>query len=312
VWGGMRLYYITKTHTCCCTLLYYFKLIWFGVDNRRIMEYGSFEESNDAMQSISVFNFRGREQKTGLFRYLALLGTGLSVLILLASFTSMSSGSGYFRMKASPQMVVFNGVSLLLLRHAQSSWDDVDTDDYFRPLSDEGEQEAAAMGAYLNQHFVPLPDLVVVSPSLRTRQTLQIFMENWVDSQWTVSKSHFPVVFDQKLYDFSDGLGKKGQHYIDIVHQLDPSKRRVLVVGHNPALWDLAIQLTHTKPDSGLHQKFPTASFASLVWTDSFFSENQKGESIWEYISDGSAALQMFDYPKLIGFKYYEQKKRKI
>lgn len=271
------------------------------------MYYNSLEEKGNSGKLPN--NTETLTEKSKLLQHLALIGVGLSILILLATYAASSSASVNLRMTGSVDTVVFNGVSLLLLRHGKASHDLSDgTDDYFRPLDEEGEQEVAAMGSYLYKHAVPLPDLVVVSPSLRTSQTLQIFMKNWAGMQWAIGNSPFPVIYDRRIYDFNDESAKKSRSYIDIVHQLDPSKRRVLLVGHNPSIWDLAIQLTHTKPDSALHKKFPTASFASLVWTDSFFSQRHKGESVWTYITDGSAALQMFDYPKLIGFKYHEEK----
>jgi hypothetical protein len=73
-----------------------------------------------------------------------------------------------------------NGMSLLLLRDAKSVLDSTgEVDDFFRPLQPEGNAEASAMGSFLHTHYVPLPDLAIVSPALRARQTLDAIMRTW-------------------------------------------------------------------------------------------------------------------------------------
>ena len=57
---------------------------------------------------------------------------------------------------------------LLLLRHAKSSWDDPDLDDFDRPLAERGLKAAKLMGRELAARDW-LPDQVLVSSALRTR-----------------------------------------------------------------------------------------------------------------------------------------------
>ena len=61
---------------------------------------------------------------------------------------------------------------LLLLRHAKSDWGDPDLADIDRPLAPRGRRAAAVVGAYLREHAL-VPDLVVTSPSARTRETIE-------------------------------------------------------------------------------------------------------------------------------------------
>ena len=65
---------------------------------------------------------------------------------------------------------------LLLMRHAKSDWHS-HTSDIDRPLNGRGRQDAAGMGAYLNQKGL-VPDSLVISPSLRTRETASLLCEN--------------------------------------------------------------------------------------------------------------------------------------
>ena len=62
--------------------------------------------------------------------------------------------------------------TLLLLRHAKSSWDDVALRDFERPLADRGKRDAPRMAEELKLR-APLPDLIISSPAARARQTTQ-------------------------------------------------------------------------------------------------------------------------------------------
>jgi len=69
---------------------------------------------------------------------------------------------------------------LLLLRHAKSSWDEHDTPDHDRPLNRRGQQAAVAMRTAM-EGLGLAPDVVLVSTSRRTRQTLEA-LEPWADT----------------------------------------------------------------------------------------------------------------------------------
>ena len=64
---------------------------------------------------------------------------------------------------------VSNGRTLVIVRHAKSSWD-YDVDDHERPLSARGRRDAEALGRLLSQRSLR-PDLVFCSTATRTRQT---------------------------------------------------------------------------------------------------------------------------------------------
>src|SRR5258706_139440 len=57
-------------------------------------------------------------------------------------------------------------LTLLLLRHAKSSWDDPSLDDFDRPLAPRGAKAASLMGAYIERHKLK-PDLVLSSAAVR-------------------------------------------------------------------------------------------------------------------------------------------------
>ena len=63
--------------------------------------------------------------------------------------------------------------TLLLVRHAKSSWDDVALPDKERPLADRGKRDAPMMGKRLAKRQVK-PDLILTSPARRALSTAEI------------------------------------------------------------------------------------------------------------------------------------------
>ena len=62
--------------------------------------------------------------------------------------------------------------TLLLMRHAKSSWKQKDLPDIERPLSSRGEKDAPMMGRMLKKKEL-IPDLIISSPAVRARQTVE-------------------------------------------------------------------------------------------------------------------------------------------
>lgn len=151
-------------------------------------------------------------------------------------------------------------LSLALLRHAKSSWDASDIDDFDRPLNDRGRNAAPLMGAALKElNFNP--DLILCSSAKRTRETLALIEP---------SIKRAPVAFDDQLYLTSQ------ETLYSRLKEVPIGVNRVLMIGHNPGMHGLALFLTGTgdaKSISRLEDKFPTAalavfSFEQAVWRD--------------------------------------------
>jgi phosphohistidine phosphatase len=151
-------------------------------------------------------------------------------------------------------------LSLALLRHAKSSWESVDIDDFDRPLNERGRTAAPLMGAELKDlRFAP--DLILCSSAKRTRETLAL-IEPFVKDA--------PVTFDEQLYLTSQ------ETLYSRLKEVPVGVQKVLMIGHNPGMHGLALLLTGTgdaKSISRLEDKFPTAalavfSFEQTVWRD--------------------------------------------
>jgi phosphohistidine phosphatase len=116
---------------------------------------------------------------------------------------------------------------LILLRHAKAESDAPSGDDFDRPLAPRGLREAQAMAERLAALGLR-PDLALVSPALRTRQT------------WEAVQAALPggeVRFDRSLYN-ADAAGVRR-----LAEQAGAGQGTVLVVGHNPGLQELAVHL---------------------------------------------------------------------
>ena len=142
--------------------------------------------------------------------------------------------------------------TLWLLRHAKASAGGADLADRERPLTARGRDAAERIGRYLAERGVR-PDLVLCSPSARTRETLEL-----------VAKplgSGLSVDFDGALYLASE------RDLQARIEQVPDDAGSVLRVGHNPGVAELALRLAvRGDPDAlaELHRKFPTGALAEL------------------------------------------------
>jgi len=125
--------------------------------------------------------------------------------------------------------------TLVLLRHAKADRPN-GVADVDRPLTDRGHADSAAAGAWLAKQGYA-PDLVLCSPSKRTRQT-------WHSVAVALARAAAPSVrYERELYDGgADDLLK-------VIQTADPAARVVMVIGHNPSISLLSELLD---PDSDL------------------------------------------------------------
>lgn len=134
--------------------------------------------------------------------------------------------------------------TLILLRHAKSSWDGGEVD-HDRPLAKRGRRQAPEAGAWLADHL-PDIELAVVSTAARARETWEL-----ASGELTLAPA---VRFDENAY------AAWGETLRDLVRGLPEEHETVALVGHNPGLEDLVEML------SGHYLTMPTACLAVLEW----------------------------------------------
>ena len=165
--------------------------------------------------------------------------------------------------------------TLYLLRHAKSDWGDPGLDDHDRPLAGRGERAAAVLAVHFGQQGYH-PSLVLCSSARRTRQTLESLLP------------HLPgdpeVLFEEGIY-----LASRGQ-LLARVQEVDDRQSRVLLIGHNPGVADLARDLAGSGERASLRRlaRFPTAASAVCE----FDLER------WRDLAPGSGRLVAYATPK--------------
>ena len=155
--------------------------------------------------------------------------------------------------------------TLLLLRHAKSSWDDSTLDDHDRPLKPRGIKAARRMGRLIREQSLH-PELILCSTAVRARQTLHLLLdESGLKPVVELSEQ----IFHCPPSEFAIVLQGVGETIIT-----------VMLVGHNPGMEEFLFQLT------GQNETFPTAALAVLEldlsnWLQ--FSETTRGRlvEIW-------------------------------
>jgi len=111
--------------------------------------------------------------------------------------------------------------TLLLLRHAKSSWKDGSLDDHDRPLNKRGKKEAPRMGQLLLEEHL-LPDIIVSSDAKRCRRTIEKLCE--------AAGYRGDTILTSELYLATP------PDYLKVLARLPDDASRVLVCGHNPGM----------------------------------------------------------------------------
>ena len=158
---------------------------------------------------------------------------------------------------------------LLIIRHAKSSWDFLDMDDFDRPLNERGNNDAPKMARRLIKKDITI-DAFVSSPAKRALTTASIFA-----GAYDVKQKH--IIQVPSLYEASSS------EFYNVVASLDNSFKTVAIFSHNPGITDFANTLTKVRLDN-----IPTCGiFAIKVDLKS-----------WGDFAGAEKEFWFFDYPK--------------
>jgi phosphohistidine phosphatase len=133
--------------------------------------------------------------------------------------------------------------TLLVLRHAKSSWNDPALDDHERPLNMRGRRDAPRMGELVRENGL-IPDVVISSDAVRARLTAEAVAE----------AARYPgkILLDPHLYMACPA------DILSLLSTVRENANTVMIVGHNPGLEELVEHLT------GERQDLPTAALAQI------------------------------------------------
>ena len=157
---------------------------------------------------------------------------------------------------------------LMLLRHAKTENDAPSGRDQDRRLDDRGRRDAAEIGGFIADH-PPFPDCVLVSPAVRAHQTWEL--------AWAAMKDLVPPPRVELAPDLYGADPAQLLQSIRELSAVDP--QRLMVVGHNPGMHELALALTDGGDTAGrraLADNLPTSGlavfdFATDDWSDVAF-----------------------------------------
>jgi len=143
--------------------------------------------------------------------------------------------------------------TLVLLRHAKSSWE-FPLDDLDRPLKPKGIDRIKTVSKE-DRSIFNKTDLVITSPAIRALHTAVILVKE-IDLEFN------KVIINKGLYTFSSKS-------VEIVLRTIPDKfDYVIFVGHNPAFTEIINKMTKRKIDN-----LPTASWAKIIFNEDNWSE---------------------------------------
>lgn len=152
-------------------------------------------------------------------------------------------------------------LTLILLRHAKSGWDDPTLSDHDRPLNPRGRHAAPAIGRWLAAQG-HLPDLILCSDAVRTMQTIDLLL--------TGAGADVPVRHLPQLYNASPDTLLRQIH-----KQTDAAT--LLVCAHNPGIGELAHRLVQAAPGHPRFADYPTAATTVITFDAATWAQIQTG-----------------------------------
>jgi phosphohistidine phosphatase len=160
--------------------------------------------------------------------------------------------------------------TLIVLRHSKSSWQTTESDQR-RPLSERGERDAVAAGAILAEYKL---DVVLASTAARVQLTWEGAEEGGAECS--------DIRLSEAIYHAWPG------ELVAMIQALDESDTTAVLIGHQPTLSDLILNLAKPNELTELvAKKFPTSGLAVLTFGGQ-----------WKNLTEGKATLKRFEIPR--------------
>jgi phosphohistidine phosphatase len=162
---------------------------------------------------------------------------------------------------------------LVLIRHAKA--EALGSSDAARTLAARGQRDAAAVGRWLAEQGIE-PDLVLISPAQRTRETWDLVRAE--------IRSRPRIAIDPRIYE------NTVEDVLQTVQEVDPDVVTLLIVGHNPAIQGVAVTVDDGSGPASrdeMRRGFPTSGVAVLL---------VEGE--WVDVGPERASLERFAAPR--------------
>lgn len=159
--------------------------------------------------------------------------------------------------------------TVYLVRHAKSSWEYPDLEDFERPLNKRGRKSALLMGNILNK-LNTLPDLVISSPANRAAMTARMI----------AAKIHYPpdkILYSEAIYMSDENA------LVKVIKNMDDAVQQAMLIGHNPGLTELVNDISDQRISN-----IPTCGVCCL---------DLKITS-WKEVREHCGRLRFFEFPR--------------
>lgn len=160
--------------------------------------------------------------------------------------------------------------TLVMIRHAKSSWANPLQSDYERPLNERGQHDAPMMGERLKRQNI-LPDLVIASPAKRAKQTAKKIAA-------AIGYDEDKIQWQEKLYHCIPSV------FEEVLHEVGDDVKTVFIVAHNPGITEFANEVS---------AKFKIDNMPTCAVVGIEFETDQ-----WNEFTNASKKVFLFDYPK--------------
>jgi len=160
--------------------------------------------------------------------------------------------------------------SLIIVRHAKSSWDLSAANDFDRTLNERGKKDAPAAAKRLLKRGVAV-DAFISSPAVRAKKTAKYFIKEF-------GKDKSEIIFVPELYEAPTSV------FFDVIRNLDDALNTVIIFAHNPGVTDFVNSLTEVRIDN-----VPTTGMFAV----------KVPVKRWEEFKTAAKEFWFFDYPKL-------------
>ena len=159
--------------------------------------------------------------------------------------------------------------TLIVVRHAKSSWANIGEKDFDRPLNERGKEDAPKMAAKLIKANIEV-DAFVSSTAKRARKTAKAFAEAY-------GKNKDEIILTDDLYNAPANI------FYDTVAALNDSNETVALFAHNPGITDFVNSLCSVNID-----EMPTCGIFAV----------QIPVTEWKDFKDAEKEFLFFKYPK--------------
>ncbi len=159
--------------------------------------------------------------------------------------------------------------TVYLIRHAKSSWNYPDLEDFERPLNQRGRKGALLMGKILNK-LKAAPDVVISSPANRAAMTARMLAD----------AIHYPldkIQYSETIYLSDENV------LIQVIKNINDSVNQAMLIGHNPGLTGLANYIGDQRISN-----IPTGGVCCM----------DLEITSWKGIREHGGLLRFFEFPK--------------